>query len=309
MKVEAISHLTSVTGVTKFHGPARDRAGLQPVSSSVTPATQTPSSVPAAPGDLAPVVGEAPSAGDTEKTRGVIRLLEAGHFKGVADVRLRINFFEELSARASANAKPVAVEQSGVMVEAVQAKVDELLSAFVVDESTQASLNQLVADFESAVQAAVADSSTEALSSDALASSIQAAFDTLVQNIEVLLAPPPSTTDPAHPIGDDAVTVSPTKPTTIRSIDGTTIDAAAPVVDATEPTETSDTSTTVTLDDAIAALAEAFSAALFDLLASIQSATTLSDPAPSNGHGSAYDKFLAIYNELRGVATTVDQTG
>ena len=35
---------------------------------------------------------------DDEKAKGVIRLLQEGHFKGVADVRLRINFFDELTA-------------------------------------------------------------------------------------------------------------------------------------------------------------------------------------------------------------------
>jgi hypothetical protein len=34
----------------------------------------------------------------------VIRLLQAGHFKGVADVRLRINFHEEL--RSGPNHRP-----------------------------------------------------------------------------------------------------------------------------------------------------------------------------------------------------------
>ncbi len=34
---------------------------------------------------------------DTQEARGVIRLLEEGHFKGVADIRLRINFAEELA--------------------------------------------------------------------------------------------------------------------------------------------------------------------------------------------------------------------
>ena len=35
---------------------------------------------------------------DTEDGKGVLRLLQEGHFKGVSDVRLRINFFEKLNA-------------------------------------------------------------------------------------------------------------------------------------------------------------------------------------------------------------------
>ncbi|HUU85634.1 MAG TPA: hypothetical protein VM243_19215, partial [Phycisphaerae bacterium] len=64
---------------------------------------------------------------DGEKVPGVIRLLEAGHFKGVADVRLRINFFEQLSARAEAAAQPVVQDESRQLVETVNAQLDELL--------------------------------------------------------------------------------------------------------------------------------------------------------------------------------------
>lgn len=47
-----------------------------------------------------PVVAEEPEPTEGEETqeaRGVLRLLQEGHFKGVADLRLRINFAEELA--------------------------------------------------------------------------------------------------------------------------------------------------------------------------------------------------------------------
>lgn len=42
------------------------------------------------------------NVGAQGEAKGVVRLLEEGHFKGVADVRLRINFHEQLSASAEA---------------------------------------------------------------------------------------------------------------------------------------------------------------------------------------------------------------
>ena len=36
-----------------------------------------------------------------EGQKGVLRLLQEGHFKGVSDVRLRINFHDEISAMES----------------------------------------------------------------------------------------------------------------------------------------------------------------------------------------------------------------
>ena len=47
--------------------------------------------------DVAPSGGEAAATGE----KGVIGLLLAGHFRGVADARLRINFYEELQQRNS----------------------------------------------------------------------------------------------------------------------------------------------------------------------------------------------------------------
>jgi len=47
--------------------------------------------------DEPPVVEEPPPEEESREARGVIRLLREGHFKGVADVRLRINFIEELA--------------------------------------------------------------------------------------------------------------------------------------------------------------------------------------------------------------------
>ena len=64
----------------------------------------------------------------------------------------------------------------------------------------------------------------------------------------------------------------------------------------------------VTLEEAITSLRAVFQEALSALIASIETATQLPDPsAPTGGQGVAYDKFLAIYNELRGLGPSVDQ--
>jgi len=47
------------------------------------------------------------AAQEDSRAKGVLRLLQEGHFKGVADVRLRINFHEELTAIAHENLVPV----------------------------------------------------------------------------------------------------------------------------------------------------------------------------------------------------------
>ena len=76
---------------------------------------------------LAEATGTSEPTTEGEKTtgraNGVLRLLESGHFKGVADVRLRINFHEQLSPQAAA-ADPA--EGKGVAYEKFLSIYDKL---------------------------------------------------------------------------------------------------------------------------------------------------------------------------------------
>ena len=48
------------------------------------------------PGDTAEPASSEEPVQDARKVPGVVRLIEAGHFKGVADIRLRLNFADYL---------------------------------------------------------------------------------------------------------------------------------------------------------------------------------------------------------------------
>ena len=67
-----------------------------------------------------------------DKLPGVLRNLQAGHFKGVADVRLRINFFEELSALASQQSRSTAQAEVGTLLTTVNEQVDQLVESRLV---------------------------------------------------------------------------------------------------------------------------------------------------------------------------------
>ena len=77
--------------------PARQEQSPSPADDTVAPPTQDVDS-------------------SNTRAKGVLRLLEAGHFRGVADVRLRINFFDELSAKATADAQQAAVAGTANLV-------------------------------------------------------------------------------------------------------------------------------------------------------------------------------------------------
>ena len=128
-------------------------------------------------------IPEIPDA-DQGKAPGVIRLLEAGHFRGVADVRLRINFFDELSARAQTAARPIVQEQTAQLVDAVKSGVEEIIASLVTDQEAIDALKNLSVDFDLAVESAVQQAMAgQPIDRSILESSLQTAFDTLVQQV------------------------------------------------------------------------------------------------------------------------------
>ena len=244
--------------------------------------------------DVQPIAPHEPGGND-DKPRGVIRLLEAGHFKGVADLRLRINFFDELSERAAAAAGPTLTEKSADLVTTMTDKVDDVVVALGVDEQTQASIQGLVDEFGSAVQDAVDQGlPSGTVGPDALVDPFQSAFDALVENLTALLSPVDDVEEPALEVAD-AVRIDPKRP------GGDVIDNPRESLE--EPAE----EPAMTVDEAIALLTGAFQEALTELFNSISEAMQLPDPSPPTGRGVAYDKFLAIYNQLRGNASAVDE--
>lgn len=257
---------------------------------------------------------------DHGKTRGVIRLLEAGHFNGVADVRLRINFFDELSTRAREAAEPILQEQGTLLAETVLSGVEEMAGSLAVDEETRDALGALVEDFNEAVMAAISnETDSQLVDGVRLEASLEETFDTLVGQLTDLLA---SITEEGSISMDAdiepviAVADSPTpRVVTQADVDAAPLQNRTGEFAALEVESVSDqlseavepTPTGQTLDEAIASLRQAFNDSLSALLNSIQSTLTLADPSAPTGQGVAYEKFLATYNELRGVATGVDQ--
>jgi len=69
----------------------------------------------------------------SEEQKGVIRNLLEGHFKGVADVRLRINHFEELSAIENSQLKSVVTEN----IDNVSSPITETINGLFGDDGQE----------------------------------------------------------------------------------------------------------------------------------------------------------------------------
>ncbi|MCH8966911.1 MAG: hypothetical protein IID43_04480 [Planctomycetes bacterium] len=292
------------------------------------------------------------------RAKGVLRLLDEGHFRGVADVRLRINFFDELSAGATRQAQAAVGDASSELRGEINRSVDELLTAIGTDDENAALIGEAIQTFEASLAEAVsAFQSSDAPSTETLATEIQTAFDTLLATLTTTLlpsdqapvTPPPTDADEApnavvaspaddgvgagtddaasSPKSDDgagSLRASTTDRVSLVASADSTIDqrevaaidtepdglsdpAVTPSSDADAPTDAPVVSDETTrLDALIAAFVETFELALSSMLSTITETQNLADPSPPSGNGSAYEKFLAIYNDLRGQTDTLN---
>ena len=329
MKVEAIGHPQSLRKANEVTPLVRREAELQAVTvKDIAPASDGRAVDLGSPVSMIEPVGVAaepiPFEGTRERegtrAKGVLRNLEAGHFKGVADVRLRINFFDELSARAGGVAQAAAVEASATLVGAVAERAGELLHPFATDENTREELAGLIDEFSAAVKDVAGETAAAGgFDIDAFTASIQDAFSTFVEQAGSLLAPlvadPEPPPDPDIEPDDAASSARPDGAALDTKGDGSatlSIDQAVPriasAVDAPDTVvEPPAGDPSPTLDDAIASLVVAFDEALATLTESMSAVATLPEPSAPSGNGVAYDKFLEMYNALRGVSSDLDR--
>ena len=197
--------------------------------------------------------------------QGVVRLLQEGHFKGVADVRLRINFFDELNEVASAQAQSVSEDEIDNVVESVK---DGVMSYPESGDLTEEDIGAALETFEQVVNQTKADFlAAEAPSEDSLVSELRLAFDTLLSSFTV-----PEQTNPAE---------------------------SGEAESASDPSEPADA-----MADFIAELTSVFESALEGLIHGIRESRSLPALSEPKGHGGAYEKFLAIYSQLQGNDTS-----
>jgi hypothetical protein len=275
------------------------------------------------------------AATEQAKVPGVLRLLESGHFKGVADVRLRINFFDQLSATATAAGQAAAQASADQLTQTVSERFDELLAAFAPDEQTTAAAAELRAGFDAAVQAA-ADTFATAAQPDLTAfnATVQSAFDAFFTQLSDLLLPTPDAdpdesdaiagavdaipSDADEIIGDAgaiAADLGEVAASTEFVVENESADAVPPLLEpgevVAEPVEqgSADVDAADARADLLASFASAFADALSQFADSLTGAMQLPDPSAPSGNGKAYDKFLAIYNALRGVPENMDTVG
>lgn len=148
--------------------------GLQKVTGKEN-APEGPSGQQPLSGEVADVSGDEPS---DEEEKGVIRLLLEGHFKGVSDVRLRINLFDEIAAIEAAQMQAVTDEKMGGVLESVGGAVDSFLANSDLTEEEKAAVSEAKDSFLQAVNGA-----------DDPASTVKDAFAAFLELLQALVPP------------------------------------------------------------------------------------------------------------------------
>ena len=196
---------------------------------------------------------------DSEQSKGVLRLLQEGHFRGVADVRLHINFHDELIALETQKLQSVSEENISSVLESFGGVVNSFLEG--EDELTEEQINAVSQLQEIFVQD-VNENHGEPVAD------INNAFEDFVEALRNLFAP-------------------------------------AQEQDITSDTENDDVPK-LPWQTFIEDLQSAFSAAMDELTHALGEVQILPELSGPSGNGVAYEKFLAIYDELRGVETSTN---
>jgi len=216
----------------------------------------------------------APESAKLRPAHGVLRLLQEGHFKGVADVRLRINFAEEIAALQADATGESAASVADTVLDPVNSVLEEFLAQDGLDEALKGKIQDAAQAFREAVNGffSAFDPAVDPRGSD-LASAIEDAFQAFVDALKSLAPEDDAQEDPAVFAVQDTVSV---------------LEADTPA-----PAE-------LAYGDFILKIEEAFASAISDLRDSFQSAQILPELSGPTGNGGAYAKFLEILNGLSG---------
>lgn len=232
-----------------------------------------------------------PPAAETAEAGGVIRLLMDGHFKGVADVRLRINFHDELVSLERQSLQSSVEEGLTSLRESIGGSFDAFRSANSLAEETAAAVNEIQDAFLQGIDSAKNDfMSASGATQESFRAALNSSFETMLSSLGEALAPE-ATTEEAQNGSPIAAGVLEEVPLPAGPVNGET--PAAP-----EPAPASVPQPA--LETFIEELRTTFTTALADLTARMND-RLLPELSGPKGNGSAYAKFLAAYNQIWGI--------
>lgn len=251
--------------------------------------------------DLVQATSVTPEGENSNKSiRGVIRQLQEGHFRGVADVRLRINFHDEIAALENEELRFVANGEIDSFTETI--------AGFLVTQEYTAGqdLTEMAEMFKNHTGTVKADFlDSESLSTENLMGAIGDAFEELVVGLNALIPTgsaeeAPTTSDAVGGDVEGAINTSQTEESVAAVLIEEPTAIQAPAV---EPDNTQSQ-----IAQLISALTKEFDVALGTLSDALSRSSVFPELSGPNGNGGAFDKFLDVYNDLYAVENTGEST-
>jgi hypothetical protein len=246
-------------------------------------------------------------------SKGVIRLLQAGHFNGVADVRLRINFHDQLQQGTAQNAARTFEDAVPGLLDDLAEKTSLLGEQYGLSSQGK----ELVDSFAQEIQALLEEAKTAETPLTTTLADMESRFSTFLESLGGAFAGLPSfIVEESNPDEEEIAELLE--------------DGEALNQDEQPPQQAAAALNEDEMDEAGGGLAQpdgqaAFKAALQELqtwfsqsLASLQSDAIAAHELPPlsepRGNGAAYSKFLEIYRNLNsgveagGTSVTSDAT-
>ncbi|MHC4737871.1 MAG: hypothetical protein ACYS9Y_03100 [Planctomycetota bacterium] len=307
-------------------------SSLPPVTFVIEPPAPTEETPPEPPVSEPLSVEEPPIEQEEEELPGVIQNLLEGHYTGVADVRLRINFADVLAAIEQEQIQAAAAEQIDVMLgtfgttiagllgNTEGAKAGEGLEGSIDTPSEEPSdgptEEQLAAigEYEGAFVQELNESkevfiTSETPSQEDLVAGLNGAFDSFITSLISIFEPPPAPEeDPVPPpvMTTSEGTEGESEPDELVIEEGGTEGTGEINGEGAEPEIPAESG--FDYQGFIESLTTSFTFALDGLINALNEVHALPELSEPNGNGVSFDKFLAIYNELQNPETGDDGT-
>ncbi|MBT8145936.1 MAG: hypothetical protein KJN90_03735, partial [Gammaproteobacteria bacterium] len=208
------------------------------------------------------------------QAKGVLRLLQEGHFKGVADVRLRINFADQLAALESA-------AEQGSMREAVDTFDAVISESLLARETMPEMVPEALANFQSELS----ELGSAAEGAAGLSEAVEAAYAGLTSALTELLAP-------------DVGSELPLSAEFIAEISQQAAESESLIEATNTLAGEADIALTAGEEFDASALMAALEAAYASFIEALSSTQVSHEFTPPQGNGLAFDKFLDIYKSL-----------
>jgi hypothetical protein len=250
---------------------------------------------------------------ESGKLPGVIRNLLEGHFKGVSDVRLRINHFEALQAIEQEQLQAV-IEDNAGLLESIAQNLTELLNYTEAPPAPQEDASADIATVNTE-EATASDGLTQEQEEivvdasgkvDELLGFENQSKDTLLTLVTNLRSTLMALADSLNSPVSSTINETPETPA-VSVDDGGEETAGADTTngeDGEVEADTADVDSPSAYETLVSAFVEelnsVFLGALEELAQSLSEVEVLPELSEPNGNGSAYEKFLALYNELWG---------